>query len=574
MSIDFATPGVLLLLPVVVALALMPIYAKNRSRPAAMRFANTDAARSSNRNWRLRIRPYVSSLRWIALALIVVAAARPQSSEAREVIKGEGVDIALALDISGSMAALDFDPDNRLEAAKQVIADFVRQREHDRIGIVVFAGDVFIHSPPTIDHDALTFLLDQIDLAAQLRVEDGTAIGMGLATAANMLKDSEAKSKVAVLLTDGVNNKGDIDPLTAAAAAETLGIRVYTVGMGQPEGVVQTRRGPFGTMRSVRRFNLDEETLKEIAARTDGQYYLATDTEALRGIYDEINSLEKSEVECLCSPSTMSWPSGCWSRGHCSCCWSCWPAGPYSDQLRDNAPMTFANPQYLVLLTALPLVIGVAYWAARRRTLALDRVGNPSLVRRLTASANAGGRLTQTVLMIAALGLAIVALARPQWGASTQVVERQGVQLMVALDVSKSMLAEDLKPNRLTRAKLEVYDIIRQLGGDEIGLVLFAGSAFVQFPLTYDYATARTFLDKARPDMIQRQGTALAKAINLSMTGLADERPGQKVILIITDGEDHEGRRWRPPEKPRSPAWPSTPSGWAQRRVSRYQSRT
>ena len=297
MSIDFATPGVLLLLPVVVALALMPIYAKNRSRPAAMRFANTDAARSSNRNWRLRIRPYVSSLRWIALALIVVAAARPQSSEAREVIKGEGVDIALALDISGSMAALDFDPDNRLEAAKQVIADFVRQREHDRIGIVVFAGDVFIHSPPTIDHDALTFLLDQIDLAAQLRVEDGTAIGMGLATAANMLKDSEAKSKVAVLLTDGVNNKGDIDPLTAAVAAETLGIRVYTVGMGQPEGVVQTRRGPFGTMRSVRRFNLDEETLKEIAARTDGQYYLATDTEALRGIYDEINSLEKSEVE-------------------------------------------------------------------------------------------------------------------------------------------------------------------------------------------------------------------------------------------------------------------------------------
>ena len=203
--------------------------------------------------------------------------------------------------------------------------------------------------------------------------------------------------------------------------------------------------------------------------------------------------------------------------------------------------MTFANPQYLVLLTALPLVIGVAYWAARRRSLALDRVGNPSLVRRLTASANAGGRLTQTVLMIAALGLAIVALARPQWGASTQVVERQGVQLMVALDVSKSMLAEDLKPNRLTRAKLEVHDLIRQLGGDEIGLVLFAGSAFVQFPLTYDYATARTFLDNARPDMIQRQGTALAKAINLSMTGLADERPGQKVILIITDGEDHEG---------------------------------
>ena len=297
MNIQFATPTALLLLLVVLALALMPIYARGRTRPAAMRFANTAAARLSSRNWRLKTRPYLSSLRWIALALIVVAIARPQSSEAREIIKGEGVDIVLALDISGSMAALDFDPNNRLEAAKQVIADFIQQRKHDRIGIVVFAGEAFIHSPPTVDHDALTVLLRQIELAAQLRLQDGTAIGMGLATAANMLKDSEAESKVVVLLTDGVNNKGEIDPLTAAVAAETLEIRVYTVGMGQPDGVSQTRRGAFGTMQSFRRFELDEETLREIADRTDGKYYLATDTEALRGIYDEINSLEKSEVE-------------------------------------------------------------------------------------------------------------------------------------------------------------------------------------------------------------------------------------------------------------------------------------
>ena len=290
MSFEFATPEILLLLPVVLLLALMPLYAKRRTRPAAMRFANTGAARAPNRSWRLTIRPYVSSLRWIALALLVLAAARPQSSEAREVIKTEGVDISLALDVSGSMATYDFDPDSRLEAAKQVIADFVRQREHDRIGMVVFASEAFIHTPPTIDHDALTFLLGEIDLAARLGLEDGTAIGLGLATAANMLKDSEAESKVIVLLTDGVNNKGEIDPLTAAAAAETLGIRVYTVGMGRPGGM-------FGTRRGARRFDLDEETLKEIAERTNGEYYLATDTEALRGIYDEINRLEKSEVE-------------------------------------------------------------------------------------------------------------------------------------------------------------------------------------------------------------------------------------------------------------------------------------
>ena len=203
--------------------------------------------------------------------------------------------------------------------------------------------------------------------------------------------------------------------------------------------------------------------------------------------------------------------------------------------------MTFASPQYLMLLATLPLAAAVVYWAMRRRSLALDRVGNADLVRRLTASANTGGRARKAALVIVALGLAIVALARPQWGATTQVVEREGVQLIVALDISKSMLAEDLKPNRLSRAKLEVHELMRQLGGDEVGLVLFAGSAFVQFPLTFDYATARTFLDNASPEMIQRQGTNLARAIYLSLTGLADERPGEKVILIITDGEDHEG---------------------------------
>ena len=204
--------------------------------------------------------------------------------------------------------------------------------------------------------------------------------------------------------------------------------------------------------------------------------------------------------------------------------------------------MTFENPQYLMLLAALPIAAGVVYWAMRSRDSALARIGSSELVRRLTADTNAGGRAGRSVLTITALGLAILALAQPQWGESTQVVERRGMQLMVALDVSRSMLAEDLRPNRLTRAKLEVHDLIRRLSGDEIGLVLFAGAAFVQFPLTYDYATARTFLDNSNPDMIARQGTVLEEAIDVSMAGLSDDRPSQKVILIISDGENQEGQ--------------------------------
>ncbi len=203
--------------------------------------------------------------------------------------------------------------------------------------------------------------------------------------------------------------------------------------------------------------------------------------------------------------------------------------------------MTFASPQYLLLLAALPLAVGAVYWAVRSREAALARIGNPDLVRRLTASVNTRGRLTASALTIAALGLAILALARPQWGESMQVVERRGIQMMVAIDVSKSMLAEDVRPNRLARAKLEVFDLMRLLRGDEMGLALFAGSAFVQFPLTFDFATARAFLEYAGPDAIRRQGTAMEQAIRVSMRGLADDQPSQKVILIVSDGEEQEG---------------------------------
>ena len=162
-------------------------------------------------------------------------------------VKGEGVDIALALDISGSMSSLDFEPKNRLEAAKTVIADFVEERQYDRLGLVVFASESFIQSPPTIDHAFFKTLLDEVKLATDLRIDDGTAIGHGLASAANMLKDSEADSKVIILLTDGANNTGFIDPGTAALAVKALDIKVYTIGAGRPGLVPVPQRTRFGT---------------------------------------------------------------------------------------------------------------------------------------------------------------------------------------------------------------------------------------------------------------------------------------------------------------------------------------
>ena len=291
MNIHFATPLVLALLPVVLAIALLPRLARSRSKPAGLRYSDNSLTRVAPPTLKLVLRPMLPVLRWLAIALVIIAAARPQSGESHEIIKGEGIDIALALDMSGSMGARDFEPDNRLVAAKGVISDFIAERKYDRVGLVVFASEAFIHSPPTIDHRVLSFLLDDVELAFELRIRDGTAIGLGLGAAANMLKDSESKSRVIVLLTDGMNNRGAIDPLTAAMAAQSLGIKVYTIGMGQADEALTTRR------LSSRPFGLDEDTLIEIADITGGRYFRATDTQGLREIYDEISALEKSEVE-------------------------------------------------------------------------------------------------------------------------------------------------------------------------------------------------------------------------------------------------------------------------------------
>lgn len=298
MTFRFEAPWFLSLLLLLPLLATRSPLTRKWSRLSGLRYADTKLVANSVRSWRLLLRPLLPSLRFLAMALAILAIARPQTGLARETIKGEGVDIALALDISGSMASLDFKPQNRLEASKGVISDFIRERKYDRIGLIVFASNAFNQSPPTVDHNVLERLLNETKLSTELGIEDGTAIGMGLANAANMLAHSTVKSKVVILLTDGVNNTGQIDPLTAAEAAKTLDIKVYTIGVGRPGQVPVPVKDVFGQKQIVYQESvLDEETLQKIADTTGGRYFRAEDTAGLKQIYDEINNLEKSQIE-------------------------------------------------------------------------------------------------------------------------------------------------------------------------------------------------------------------------------------------------------------------------------------
>lgn len=199
----------------------------------------------------------------------------------------------------------------------------------------------------------------------------------------------------------------------------------------------------------------------------------------------------------------------------------------------------FAEPVYLLCFIPLLFVGGTIYFLSKRQERAVARLGTPNLITKLSASVNWKGRRWQVRLWFIALTLLTFALARPRWGSQIEYIERRGVEMMVALDVSESMLAEDFQPNRLARAKLEISELMDQLGGNEMGLVLFSGAAFIQFPMTSDFATARTFLDAAQPGIISRPGTDISEAIRIAMSGFNEERATQKVIILLTDGENH-----------------------------------
>ncbi|GJQ61934.1 MAG: hypothetical protein SCALA702_09870 [Melioribacteraceae bacterium] len=240
---------------------------------------------------RLRHLPFI--LRMLALTLMIVALARPQTFSTGENVYTEGIDVAMLLDISGSMLAEDFKP-NRLDAAKDEIEKFIAGRTTDKIGLVIFAKESFTQCPLTIDYQVLKNLLGDIESGM---LEDGTAIGNAIANGVNRLKDSDAKSKVIILLTDGENNAGEIDPITAAQIAKEFGIRIYAIGVGSNGTAPYPVKTPFGTRYQQVPVKIDEETLTEISNITDGKYYRATSNKKLEDIYKEIDELEKTRVE-------------------------------------------------------------------------------------------------------------------------------------------------------------------------------------------------------------------------------------------------------------------------------------
>lgn len=291
---SFHAPHMLWLLVLAAPLAACYVWRTLRGG-AALHVSTVAGVLRAPRTWRYRLRHLPFALRMAAFVLLVVVLARPQSAEHNSRTHTQGIDIMLALDVSGSMLARDFRPD-RLEAAKEVGGKFIADRYGDRIGLAVFAGEAYTQSPLTSDQSTLLTLLGRVRSGL---IEDGTAIGNGLATALNRLRESDAKSKVVILLTDGVNNRGAIAPQTAAELAAELGVRVYTIGVGSRGTAPYPAIDPFtGKMVfTPQQVEIDEETLEKIASLTGGRYFRATDKSKLESIYDEINRLEKSRVE-------------------------------------------------------------------------------------------------------------------------------------------------------------------------------------------------------------------------------------------------------------------------------------
>lgn len=290
---QWANPEYFYLLLVIPLLIAWYWFRQRKSNPD-LRFSGLKAFENMPRSAKTWLVHSLFVIRLLAIALLIVALARPQVVSSRQNIEIEGIDIVIALDVSSSMLARDFEPD-RLEAAKQVADDFIKRRPNDRVGLVIFSGEAFTQVPLTTDHAMISNMFKEIKSGM---IEDGTAIGDGLATAVSRLKDSQAISKVIILLTDGVNNAGSVDPRSAAEIAKMFGIRVYTIGIGSRGTAPYPVQDQFGRTRIQQmEVQIDEDLLKDIASTTGGKYFRATDNQKLKEIYNEIDKLEKSKID-------------------------------------------------------------------------------------------------------------------------------------------------------------------------------------------------------------------------------------------------------------------------------------
>ena len=290
-NIEFANPKLLWLL-LLVPLAILWYVLRHKKQEASVRFSDMTGFVKLPKTWKAYLRHLLFALKMAALALLIVALARPQSSSTNSTSNIEGIDIVMAMDVSGSMLARDLKPD-RLTAAKRVASDFVEGRPGDRMGLVIFSGETFTQVPLTTDHAVMLNMLGEMKNGL---IDDGTAIGDGLATAISRLKDSEAISKVVILLTDGLNNAGSVDPYTAGEMAKLFGIRVYTIGVGSYGTAPYPVQTPFGTQIQQMKVEIDEKLLTQIANMTGGKYFRATSNQKLDEVYQEIDKLEKTKM--------------------------------------------------------------------------------------------------------------------------------------------------------------------------------------------------------------------------------------------------------------------------------------
>ena len=533
---QFASPYFLWLLAVI---PLMVVYYVWRTRQggASIQVSTIDGVAEAPRTVRYYLRHLPFALRCAAVALLIVALARPQSVDEGSTSNTEGIDIVLAIDISTSMLAQDLQPD-RIQAAKQVAGNFITDRPGDRIGLVAFAGEAFTQSPLTTDQGTLQTLLGRLRSGV---VEDGTAIGNGLATAINRLRESNAKSKVIILLTDGENNRGEIAPLTAAEIARDQGIRVYTIGVGT-RGTAPLSDG--GLLREPdRRAGQGADRRKDTRRdrRSHGRPLLPRHGQRQTTVHLRRNQPARKEQGRNIAihhlhrgvPPLGSGGSGPAARGI---------SVAYPLVKIPAVMFRFAYPEYLWLLWLLPLLVAVwtaAGQLARRR---LSRFGRLETIRPLMPDASTGRRRLKFILYLTAFALLTLALARPQLGSKLREVESRGIEMMLVVDVSNSMLAEDFQPNRLERTKYAIDKLFDGLKQDRVGLVVFAGDAVVQLPITSDYRMAKAFARRISPSMVSVQGTDIGQALSLATMSFSEkgDNPAGRVIVLITDGEGHD----------------------------------
>ena len=425
---------------------------------------------------------------------------------------------------------------NRIAVVKSVVAKFIDERPNDRIGLIAFAASPYIVSPLTLDHDWLLQNLERINVGIG---DDGTAIGSAIAAAVNHLRTTTAKSKVVILLTDGVNNSGKISPLAAAEAARALGVKVYTIGVGVRGKAPIPVRDEAGKIHVIMaNVDVDEKTLQAVASETGGLFYRATDTDSLQKIYEQINRYETSAQ----SVQKFEHVEELYR-------WALFPSlgllglGVHlAANEVSQVTVRFSDPNWLLagLLTGVVL-IGMWRRYDVRQQAALAKFVAPHLRLRLTGSVSGVGRFVQRGLFLASTLCLFAALAGPQLGYHWEKISRRGNEVVFAIDTSRSMLTPDVKPNRLTRAKLAIDDMARQLEGDGIGIVAFAGSAFLVCPLTLDYGAFHQSLDAVDVHTIPLGGTNISSAIETARAALR-RRPGSdRILILVTDGENLEG---------------------------------